>query len=426
MKKGQRKLPMGWRWVRTTDVLDPTQKRPIRMGPFGSQLKKDELVEDGIFVLGIKHVINKKFDDKGYKFITNDKFKQLKGFEVKPGDVLITTMGTIGRTAVVPTGIRKTIISSHLLKLTLKSDVYPEYIAWVLGNNSPVYKRLTQVSQGAIMQGLNTDIVKNLRFPIPLDLNGQIMICKKLESKMAEVEKMRQAALREKEAVEVFREALLRRYFPYKVGDPLPKGWQWHELGDILKFKNGINFSSSEVGQGTLTLDVYNMYTETLQPQLNNLYRVNKDISNEYLLKENDILFVRSSVKREGVGWPTVFKGYEEPVSFCGFIIRGRLVRDDIIPQYLVLYSRMGSVREKFISASGQTTITNISQDNLRRVRVPIPSKKQEQNVIVEKIENKFIKMEKMQQSSEKQLEAIQALPAAILHEVFDFQEASA
>ena len=64
MKKRKRKLPKGWRWARTTDVLDPTQKRPIRMGPFGSQLKKDEFVEHGIFVLGIEHVIKKKFNDK--------------------------------------------------------------------------------------------------------------------------------------------------------------------------------------------------------------------------------------------------------------------------------------------------------------------------------------------------------------------------
>ena len=186
------------------------------MGPFGSQLKKDEFVEDGIFVLGIEHVINNKFDDKGYKFITNDKFKQLKGFEVKSGDVLMTTMGTIGRTAVVPKGIRKTIISSHLLKLTLKSDVYPEYIARVLGNNSPVYKKLMQASQGAIMQGLNTDIVKNLRFPIPLDFNEQIMICKKLEIKMAEVEKMRQAALQQLETIQAFPGAIFREVFDFQ------------------------------------------------------------------------------------------------------------------------------------------------------------------------------------------------------------------
>lgn len=216
MKKMQRKLPEGWRWVCTTDVLDPTQKQAVRMGPFGSQLKKDEFVEDGIFVLGIEHVINNKFDDKGYKFITNDKFKQLKGFEVKSGDVLMTTMGTIGRTAVVPKGIRKTIISSHLLKLTLKSDVYPEYIARVLGNNSPVYKKLMQASQGAIMQGLNTDIVKNLRFPIPLDFNKQIMICKKLEIKMAEVEKMRQAALQQLETIQAFPGAIFREVFDFQ------------------------------------------------------------------------------------------------------------------------------------------------------------------------------------------------------------------
>jgi type I restriction enzyme S subunit len=186
------------------------------MGPFGSQLKKDEFVEDGIFVLGIEHIINKRFDDKGCKFITKDKFNQLRGFEVRPGDVLMTTMGTIGRTAVVPRGIRKTIISSHLLKLTLKKDVYPEYIAWILGNNSPVFKRLTQASQGAIMQGLNTDIVKNLRFPIPSDFNEQIKICKKLENKMGEVEKMRESALKQLETIQALPAAILREVFDFQ------------------------------------------------------------------------------------------------------------------------------------------------------------------------------------------------------------------
>jgi type I restriction enzyme S subunit len=113
--KGKRKLPEGWNWVSINNILDHTIKNPIRMGPFGSQLLKGELVADGILVLGIEHVLNKCFNDTGVKFITDEKFDQLKGFEAKPGEVLITMMGTIGRTAVVPDGIRKSIIGSHLL-----------------------------------------------------------------------------------------------------------------------------------------------------------------------------------------------------------------------------------------------------------------------------------------------------------------------
>jgi len=216
MKIKKEMLPKGWQWVKVPDVLDPTIRRPIRMGPFGSQLKKEELVEDGIFVLGIEHVLNKRFDDTGCKFITKEKFEELKGFEVLPGDVLMTTMGTIGRTAVVPSGIRKSIISSHLLKLTIKKGIYPEYIAWVLGNNSPVFKKLSEASQGAIMQGLNTDIVKNLVFPIPIDFDDQVTVTNELERKMTEIEKMRQTSEKQLEAIQALRSAILRETFDFQ------------------------------------------------------------------------------------------------------------------------------------------------------------------------------------------------------------------
>jgi len=209
------KLPQGWKWAKTIDVLDHSLKSPIRMGPFGSQLTKDELVSDGVFVLGIEHVLNKKFDDTGNKFINDEKFKRLRGFEVKPGDVLITMMGTIGRTAVVPEGVRPTIISSHLLKMTLRKDVYPDYIAWVLSNLSPVYRQVHAESQGAIMQGLNTGIIKKLSFPLPSQFDEQLAIVRTLERQMTDVEKMHQATNRQLEAIEAMPAAMLREVFDF-------------------------------------------------------------------------------------------------------------------------------------------------------------------------------------------------------------------
>ncbi len=212
---GKRKLPKGWKWVKTIDVLDNSLKSPIRMGPFGSQLTKDELVSDGVFVLGIEHVLNKKFDDSGYKFITNEKFQQLKGFQVRPGDVLMTMMGTIGRTAVVPEGIRPAIISSHLLKMTLRKDVYPDFIAWVLSNLSPVYRQVHAESQGAIMQGLNTGIIKKLAFPLPSNFDEQAAIVRTLERKMTNIEKLHLTANRQLEAIEAMPAAILREVFDF-------------------------------------------------------------------------------------------------------------------------------------------------------------------------------------------------------------------
>ncbi len=86
-----------------------------------------------------------------------------------------------------------------------------------------------------------------------------------------------------------------------------------------------------------------------------------------------DILFVRSSVKREGVGWACAFRPQDEQVTFCGFIIRARPLSDRFESMFLVYYFRQGHVREQLISSAGQVAITNINQVNLGRLPIPIP-----------------------------------------------------
>jgi hypothetical protein len=58
----------------------------------------------------------------------------------------------------------------------------------------------------------------------------------------------------------------------------LPKGWAWVSLGDICKFKNGINFTNGQKGRGLLTIDVLNMYSDSLTISMDKLYRVDIDV----------------------------------------------------------------------------------------------------------------------------------------------------
>lgn len=150
-------------------------------------------------------------------------------------------------------------------------------------------------------------------------------------------------------------------------------------LSEILEFSNGVNFSADQKGgEGCLVLDVLNMYSDTIYPDLASLYRV-RDLRNieTRILQEGDILFVRSSLKEEGVGWPVLFSGYNEPVSFCGFIIRGRPKENSLIlqPHFLIHYLRQPQVRKQMIANAGKVAITNINQSRLGDIRVPRPTK---------------------------------------------------
>ncbi len=146
------------------------------------------------------------------------------------------------------------------------------------------------------------------------------------------------------------------------------------KLGEVYSFKNGINFNKTQKdGKGILTLDVLNMYCEGLKVKVNNLYRINKNISEDYKLKNGDILIVRSSVKeKKGVAWSTFFEEGNEPITFCGFIIRGRPI-DNVNAEYVVYYLRSHEVRKELIKKSVKSTITNINQAILSEVKIPLP-----------------------------------------------------
>lgn len=111
----------GWE-VKTIEDLVRKEKYSIKRGPFGGALKKEFFVEDGYLVYEQYHALNNDFSMARY-FIDDFKFNELKAFEVKADDIIISCSGVnLGRLAVVPKNARKGIINQALLKLTLDKN----------------------------------------------------------------------------------------------------------------------------------------------------------------------------------------------------------------------------------------------------------------------------------------------------------------
>ncbi len=127
----------------------------LKIGPFGECFKIHELIDNGdVRVLYIENIVNNKFDWEKEKYITANKFIELKNYEVFPGDVLITIMGTIGRTAIVPENLGRSIISSHLIKITPNQKlITSEFLNYSLNLNPYVVQQLFGQAKGAIMKG---------------------------------------------------------------------------------------------------------------------------------------------------------------------------------------------------------------------------------------------------------------------------------
>ena len=157
--------PNGWE-VRRLSEMAIRQKGAIKMGPFGSQIKKSEFVPTGIKVYGQENVIKNDFSI-GNRFITLQKFKKLKSCEIHPGDILLTMMGTIGHIAIFPENAQKGIMDSHLIRIKLNKElVNPVYLR-LLFKTSYLRHQLETFGHGVVMKGLNATLVKNLKIPLP-------------------------------------------------------------------------------------------------------------------------------------------------------------------------------------------------------------------------------------------------------------------
>lgn len=246
-----------WKDILLRDILQPGGY--IR-GPFGSALKRGELLKNGIPVYEQQNAI---YDHRKFRFfIDKEKFNEMKRFAIQPNDIIISCSGTIGKTTLIKNDDEVGIISQALLILRVdKSKIIPRYLQYFL-ESAVGYNSIISRSSGSVQVNIaKKSVIEEIPLLLP-PLSEQKAIAAVLSALDDKIELNN----RINQKLEEMAQAIFKSWFvdfePFQDGEfveselgPIPKGWRTGILSDIADITMGQSPSGNsynENAEGTV------------------------------------------------------------------------------------------------------------------------------------------------------------------------------
>jgi type I restriction enzyme S subunit len=164
----------------------------------------------------------------------------------------------------------------------------------------------------------------------------------------------------------------------------LPSGWTLTPVGDLLKFKNGLNKGKAYFGYGTPIVNYMDVFRHAglRRTDVHGLVDVTNAEKQAFSARKGDILFTRTSETPEEVGISTVLLEDIEDAVFSGFVLRGRPVGDRLTSEFAQYCFESRFVRGQIVSSATYTTRALTNGRILSNVKLPLPDDPYEQQAV--------------------------------------------
>ena len=229
---------MEWKHYKMDELIEE-----ISMGPFGSDVKKEFYVDNGVPILNGSNLQGFKLQEDSFGYLTKEKADSLKKCNAHRGDIIVTHRGTLGQIVYVPVNSKydRYVISQSQFRFRCKADLVDvQYLVYYFHTREGQYKILANASQvgvPALARATSTFRLIDIKLP-PLKYQRRIAsILSSLDRKI-ELNNKINADLEE------MAQAIFKNWFvdfePFKDGKfvdselgMIPEGWTVGCLGDM-------------------------------------------------------------------------------------------------------------------------------------------------------------------------------------------------
>ena len=236
-----------------------------------------------------------------------------------------------------------------------------------------VRDQITQLSGGSTRFNIGQDSLNKVSVFLPLKEEQT-----KIASFLSAVDEKISQLTQKHALLSQYKQGMMQKLFSqqirFKADDGREFGeWEEKLLSEIGSFKNGLNKDKESFGFGSPFINLMDVFGKKVV-QIDNLGLVEanqKDLEN-YDLKKGDVLFIRSSVKAEGVGQTALVIDDLPNTVYSGFLIR---FRDNYgLDLGFKKYCFMNNdFRLRLLAKSTTSANTNINQESLSALTLNIP-----------------------------------------------------
>jgi type I restriction enzyme S subunit len=144
----------------------------MQTGPFGSQLHAEDYVEDGIPLINPAHMKGGRLVPEAKASVDVETQERLSRHKLLKNDIILARRGELGRCAVVTGENEGWLCGTGSLKVSLSSRMVAEYCYQLISSDG-VRTELALESKGSTMDNLNTELLGNVRIPLPTVVEQQ-------------------------------------------------------------------------------------------------------------------------------------------------------------------------------------------------------------------------------------------------------------
>ena len=275
------------------------------------------------------------------------------------------------------------LVSPAYIILTNNKKDNTFYYYWFL--NMYYQEIFNKLGDGGVRSALNASDVLSLPM-VYLNNENQQRIASYLDKKCSKIEETIQNQQQVIEKLKNYKQSLITEAVTgkIKIQNEIPD-FKYCNLGFIAEFKNGLNYNASDFGTEVKFLgvgDFQNYLVLNDESMFSNII-TDTEIEDDYYLKNGDIIFVRSNGSKELVGRAIMVDNIDFKVTYSGFCIRLRNKEPQKInSKFLLYFFRSDHFRNELQRLSQGSNISNINQDLLSHIKIPLVEMRFQESVI--------------------------------------------